>query len=443
MLCLARAKLSDHCKRIENFDKLVGVEKEITEISILKKLEVMGKGSFGEVWSVLAQIPGFKDPVQVAVKREIKDNEALMEEILVYLALEKENKRRRENNMVEHMHIPSFFGCLYTGSEESQSFEENKMMKEDDPRSASIGKENEINASSGRMIKKADSLREINGISSHFSSKSLGKENQQLLELQNHSRSDLPSQGQPSSSGELANSLPENLNPVYHPIDSENNSLPNPTLSKDKKYQYNNYYHASELTKLKDDGLGIFMILELFEGSFKSFENDALLPENEKLTVLDPVVRVDVYQQMMAGIAELHEAGIIHQDVKENNFGWRKKEGSDKGERVVKIFDYGLSTFHGRYSTKGAKIYRDQIKIQIDEDSLAYDQSTLENRKDHFLTDVHALGVMIYRMENDLGDSDLFSDKKFIGSCLYFRKLAKNVADKEWVIRRKVNLCDK
>jgi serine/threonine protein kinase len=452
VLCEANSKLSDYCQFIKQFGKEVETDQAPSKISIVKILEHMGKGAFGDVFKVLAKIPNLKEEMEVAVKKDFRKDETVLNEIMVYLALEAENKNREIESKNQHQHIPKFFGCLYEEPEESESPEEQievsgiKVEKSEDP-------EYPIPNNSGRESGKTQSLHPSSSILSPKS---------QVVAIQKISESSefigptselQPFQVERRSviSAEKDNYQAEYENKIVFedkvenepPLNFANKFSPHQKVETSKR---NPEYKYPELDKSENPNkspVNVYLVVELFEGSFQTLQKYLKLALKEPHFVdLDPIVRIDIYRQMIAAVAELHEAGIVHNDVKGNNFVWARKKDSKRNERVVKIIDFGLATFKGEASSRGANMYKDQVKYQIFLDERDNVPSALRNRKDHFLADVHALAMMIYRMENEDQELAVLSENQStLDSCFYWRS-SKKLADKKWVINRGLNLCD-
>jgi len=110
---------------------------------------------------------------------------------------------------------------------------------------------------------------------------------------------------------------------------------------------------------------------------------DALLREKGRLPV-DEVV--DMTRGLGAGLAAAHEAGIVHRDLKPRNVFLHRPE---QGSHVWKILDFGVSKLLGGGNT----LTRDRL---VGTPAHMSPEQARGEEVDH-RTDVHALGVIIYR----------------------------------------------
>lgn len=95
----------------------------------------------------------------------------------------------------------------------------------------------------------------------------------------------------------------------------------------------------------------------------------------------DPLALLKIIYQVSSGVADLHAAGIVHRDLKLENF----KESSSK---IVKLFDFGISSLNGPHVTT-----RNRGTIEYAAPELFQDNATLTSA-----TDVYALGICCWKL---------------------------------------------
>jgi eukaryotic-like serine/threonine-protein kinase len=129
-----------------------------------------------------------------------------------------------------------------------------------------------------------------------------------------------------------------------------------------------------------DDGTP-FMVMELHEGrSLRAILDESVMPI---------AAVVEVTRQLLAGLAAVHHAGVVHRDVKPDNAMIVR---ASSGDLVVKLVDFGISKIV-RADIRERALTQKNIIIGSP-DYMAPEQ--LRGREVDARTDLYAVGVLLY-----------------------------------------------
>jgi len=123
-----------------------------------------------------------------------------------------------------------------------------------------------------------------------------------------------------------------------------------------------------------------YMVMEMLRGELAA---DVLARKGQ----LPYPVALVLATQTAAGLSALHEAGIVHCDIKPDNLFLTRSEGKPS---CVKILDFGLAEVEGRSATSEVHAVRGTAQFMAPEQVLG---DPVDAR-----TDIYALGVVMFRM---------------------------------------------
>jgi tRNA A-37 threonylcarbamoyl transferase component Bud32/tetratricopeptide (TPR) repeat protein len=135
----------------------------------------------------------------------------------------------------------------------------------------------------------------------------------------------------------------------------------------------------------KTDEGQLFLAMEYVEG-------DTLDQRLEK-GPLDPARAVEILTQVLDGLAEAHNLGVVHRDLKPPNIILgRRREG---GERA-KILDFGIARFSDT-SVSAEKAKLTQVGVVVGTPAYLSPEQALADELDH-RTDIYAMGCVAYEL---------------------------------------------
>jgi serine/threonine protein kinase len=124
-----------------------------------------------------------------------------------------------------------------------------------------------------------------------------------------------------------------------------------------------------------------FMVMELHEGrSLRDILEESVMPI---------AAVIEVTRQLLAGLAAVHHAGVVHRDVKPDNAMIVR---ASSGDLVVKLVDFGISKFV-RADIRERALTKENIIIGSP-DYMAPEQ--LRGQEVDARTDLYAAGVLLY-----------------------------------------------
>ena len=139
--------------------------------------------------------------------------------------------------------------------------------------------------------------------------------------------------------------------------------------------------HVVKTLAVRDPDPGTpYMVMEMLRGELAA----DLLARKSQLS--SPVALV-LAAQTAAGLSALHDAGIVHCDIKPDNLFLTRADGQPS---CVKILDFGLAEVEGQSATSKVHAVRGTAQFMAPEQVLG---DPVDAR-----TDVYALGVVMFRM---------------------------------------------
>ena len=130
----------------------------------------------------------------------------------------------------------------------------------------------------------------------------------------------------------------------------------------------------------EDEGLTLYLVMELLSGG-ELFTRLTVNSPNSRFTEADAQRTT---QQMVSSIAYLHSRGIIHRDLKLENFVYREKDGDE-----VVLIDFGLSA---KYNEQTHQNMRDIVG------SSYYIAPEVLRRNHGIECDMWSLGVIVFML---------------------------------------------
>ena len=159
-----------------------------------------------------------------------------------------------------------------------------------------------------------------------------------------------------------------------------------------------------------------------------------------------PFIRLKYYMLLIEGLADIHDKGYVHNDIKRENIMF-----GTLPEPYIRYIDFGCACGLHDYPRCGTQAYMDseflyffqQIRCLEDEDeNLNQIVEAYEQRDDNYMTDIFALALTIYRIEFapsfDGLDDTLVKKKDIIKDRDIW---ANQVANPEWVEASNINFC--
>jgi serine/threonine protein kinase len=122
-------------------------------------------------------------------------------------------------------------------------------------------------------------------------------------------------------------------------------------------------------------------------------------PFYKKFLNKPPTEHLRLYRGIADAIAELHDHGFVHNDIKPDNILIKYDE---KNEPVVVLVDFGFTSKHGMFIGSGTMEYMDIYKTryrQFKTDGNNAEMEKIEKMTNHFRADIWAFGVSIYEYE--------------------------------------------
>ena len=103
--------------------------------------------------------------------------------------------------------------------------------------------------------------------------------------------------------------------------------------------------------------------------------------------------RLDLFEQVCAGVQHAHQKGIIHRDLKPSNI----LVTMDQGHAVPKIIDFGLARAVGQQLTEGT-LLTEHGQILGTPAYMSPEQAEMTSQGVDTRTDIYALGVVLYEL---------------------------------------------
>ena len=148
---------------------------------------------------------------------------------------------------------------------------------------------------------------------------------------------------------------------------------------------------------------------------------------------------------MFEGLEKIHEAKYVHNDVKPANILFEVVPVP-----TIKIIDFGFAEPFDNYPLAGTPIYNDAVKIDFYKsyNKLNFQKSKIKHREefkkrqDHYMTDIWALAVSIFWIEQ-IPSPQQYPIEKFNGEDFIrpYERLAHSIRDDKWLKERKLNFC--
>ena len=141
-----------------------------------------------------------------------------------------------------------------------------------------------------------------------------------------------------------------------------------------------------DVTDAGDDALGTYLVLERLDG--RTLEG--ILASRRRLSMRDALVLV---RQACAAVAAVHDAGVVHRDLKPGNMIVLGPPDGDLGKARVKLIDFGIATEPPATAPR-PKLTGEQIVLGTAE-YMPFEQLTAQSRPSP-TGDTWALGVTLY-----------------------------------------------
>ncbi|MBI9072105.1 MAG: SUMF1/EgtB/PvdO family nonheme iron enzyme [Melioribacteraceae bacterium] len=161
--------------------------------------------------------------------------------------------------------------------------------------------------------------------------------------------------------------------------------------------------------KFQQNGIDwVILPMELAEKNFRQWLNENNLEKETRLKV-----GIDIIRQVCEGIDAIHNAELIHMDIKPENILLQQDENSESWN--VKISDFGLTRSLDKLSGTNLEIFQDGVGTPA---YMSPEQISAARWKDVTKSaDIYAIGTMIYELlDGDLpysGTSRQIKEKKY------------------------------